>query len=53
MRWMISCPRRSKVGPPFPINDAWLADHATGSGYHLVTFHTHFSNIPGILLWKK
>jgi predicted nucleic acid-binding protein len=50
---MISCPRGSKVDPPFPINDAWLANHATESGDHLVTFNTPFSNIPGILLWQK
>jgi len=43
----------SKAGSPVPINDVWIAAHATESGSHIVTYDTHFGKIAGILLWQK
>ena len=45
--------RLRKAGTPIPINDVWIAAHATESGSYLVTFDTHFSNISGLLLWRE
>ena len=45
--------RLREAGTPLPINDVWIAAHATESGSHLVTYDTHFENIPGILLWRE
>jgi len=45
--------RIKKAGTPIPINDVWIAAHATESGSHLLTYDTHFSDIAGILLWRK
>jgi tRNA(fMet)-specific endonuclease VapC len=41
------------VGTPIPINDVWIAAHATESGSHLLTYDTHFSDVPGLLLWQN
>lgn len=41
------------AGTPIPINDVWIAAHATESGSHLVTSDSHFNNIPSILLWQR
>jgi tRNA(fMet)-specific endonuclease VapC len=40
------------AGTPIPINDVWLAAHATESGSHLVTFDDRFDAVPGLLLWQ-
>jgi tRNA(fMet)-specific endonuclease VapC len=41
------------AGTPIPINDVWIAAHATESGSHLLTYDTHFSDVPGLLLWQN
>ncbi len=43
--------RLKTAGTPIPINDVWIAAHATESGSHLVTYDTHFANVAGLLLW--
>lgn len=45
--------RLKVAGTPIPINDVWIAAHATESGSHLVTYDTHFANVSGILLWRE
>lgn len=45
--------RLKKSGTPIPINDVWIAAHAAESGSHLLTYDTHFENVPGILLWQQ
>jgi tRNA(fMet)-specific endonuclease VapC len=44
--------RLMKAGTPIPMNDAWIASHATESGSHLVTFDAHFARVQGLLLWS-
>ena len=44
--------RMRMAGTPIPINDVWVAAHATESGAHLVTYDDHFKNVTGILLWS-
>ena len=39
-------------GTPIPINDVWLASHATETGAFLVTYDQHFNAVPGLLLWR-
>lgn len=45
--------RLTTAGTPIPINDVWVAAHATESGSHLVTFDSHFTHVPGLLLWNR
>jgi tRNA(fMet)-specific endonuclease VapC len=45
--------RLKETGKPIPINDVWIAAHATESGSHLVTYDSHFENVAGLLLWHK
>lgn len=45
--------RIKKAGTPIPINDVWIAAHATESGSHLMTYDTHFADITGLLLWRR
>lgn len=45
--------RLKKAGTPIPINDVWIAAHATESGSYLITRDTHFANIGGLLHWKE
>jgi len=45
--------RLKENGTPLPINDVWIAAHATESGSHLVTYDTHFAKVPGLLLWQQ
>ncbi|NQT93568.1 MAG: type II toxin-antitoxin system VapC family toxin [Lentisphaerae bacterium] len=40
------------AGTPLPINDVWIAAHATESGSHLVTYDKHFADVSGLLLWR-
>lgn len=44
--------RLLNAGTPIPINDVWIAAHATESGSHLVTYDTHFEKVAGLLLWR-
>jgi len=39
------------AGTPIPINDAWIAAHAIGTGSEIVTYDAHFKNVPGLRLW--
>ncbi len=41
------------AGTPIPINDVWIAAHATESGSHLVTYDSHFNAVSTILIWQK
>lgn len=43
--------RLKVAGSPIPMNDVWIAAHATESGSHLVTYDAHFERVPGLLLW--
>lgn len=45
--------RLKQAGTPIPINDVWIAAHATESGSHLLTYDTHFADVAGLLLWRK
>ena len=44
--------RLKKAGTPIPINDVWIAAHATESGSHLVTFDSQFTSVAGLLIWR-
>jgi predicted nucleic acid-binding protein len=44
--------RLRKAGTPIPINDVWIAAHATESGSYLVTGDSHFTHVAGLLLWR-
>ena len=41
--------RLKTAGTPIPINDVWIAAHATESGAFLITNDDHFDAVPGIL----
>lgn len=45
--------RLREAGTPIPINDVWIAAHATESGSYLVTFDSHFAQVAGLLLWRE
>lgn len=45
--------RLKLAGKPLPINDVWIAAHATESGSYLVTYDTHFENVAGLLRWRQ
>ena len=45
--------RLTQTGAPIPINDVWIAAHATESGSYLVTGDAHFARVPGLLLWRE
>ena len=45
--------RLKTSGTPIPINDVWIAAHATESGSQLMTRDTHFANVAGLLLWRE
>ena len=42
-----------KAGTPIPINDVWIASHAMETGSVLVTYDTHFREVPGLRLWAR
>lgn len=44
--------RLKTAGTPIPINDVWIASHATEAGAFLITSDDHFDAVPGILRWK-
>ena len=44
--------RLHEAGTPIPINDVWIAAHATESGSHLITYDKHFEKVAGLLLWR-
>ena len=39
-----------RAGKPIPTNDIWIAAHTVESGGELVTFDSHFEQVPG-LIW--
>jgi tRNA(fMet)-specific endonuclease VapC len=41
-----------KSGRMIPLNDIWIAAHAIETGSQLITYDTHFRNIPGLRLWQ-
>jgi tRNA(fMet)-specific endonuclease VapC len=41
-----------KAGRPIPTNDVWIAAQAMETGSILVTFDTHFSQVPGLRIWE-
>lgn len=43
--------RLKTAGKPIPINDLWIASQAIENGARLVTYDTHFSQVPGLLPW--
>ncbi len=42
--------RLRQAGTPLPINDVWIAAHATESGAYLLTSDNHFKHVAGLLL---
>lgn len=42
--------RLCEAGTPIPVNDVWIAAHATESGSYLVTRDAHFAGIAGLLV---
>lgn len=42
-----------RAGMPLPLNDVWIAAHAVETGSVLVTFDSHFRQIPGLRLWDR
>ncbi len=41
-----------RAGTPLPLNDVWIAAHAVETGSVVVTFDSHFRQIPGLRLWE-
>lgn len=41
-----------RAGRPLPLNDVWIAAHAMETGSIVVTFDSHFRQIPGLRLWN-
>jgi tRNA(fMet)-specific endonuclease VapC len=42
-----------KSGTPIPINDVWIAAHCLETGSFLITYDTHFAQIPGLRIWDE
>ena len=42
-----------KTGRMIPLNDIWIAAHTLETGAQLITYDTHFRNIPGLRLWER
>jgi len=42
-----------KAGRPIPLNDVWIAAHALETGSVLVTYDTHFADVPGLRTWDE
>jgi tRNA(fMet)-specific endonuclease VapC len=40
-------------GTPIPLNDIWIAAQVLETGSILVTFDSHFKNIPGVRIWMS
>lgn len=36
-----------------PLNDLWIAGHAIETGSTLISFDSHFKEIPGLRIWEK
>lgn len=42
-----------KAGRPLPANDIWIAAHALETGSVLVTYDSHFLQVPGLRVWSE
>ena len=42
-----------RAGTPLPINDIWIAAHGVETGSIIVTYDTHFNQVPGLRLWDQ
>ncbi|MFP4527526.1 MAG: PIN domain-containing protein [Candidatus Kapaibacterium sp.] len=40
-------------GKPIPINDVWIASHCFELDASLITYDTHFLNIPELKIWDE
>ncbi len=41
------------AGTPLPINDVWIAAHGIETGSIIITYDTHFKQVPGLRLWDR
>ena len=41
------------AGTPLPINDVWIAAHGVETGSVIITYDTHFKQVPGLRLWDR
>lgn len=42
-----------KGSRPIPTNDVWIAAQAMETGSVLVTYDSHFAQIPGLRIWEQ
>jgi tRNA(fMet)-specific endonuclease VapC len=42
-----------KAGRLLPINDVWIAAHGLETGSVLITYDSHFQQVPGLRLWDN
>lgn len=42
-----------KAGTPLPINDIWIAAHGLETGSILITYDSHFRQVPGLRFWDN
>ncbi len=42
-----------KAGTPMPINDVWIASHVFETGSLLISYDSHFLNVPGLRVWDE
>ena len=42
-----------KAGTPMPINDVWIASHVFETGSLLISYDSHFLNVPGLRIWDE
>ena len=42
-----------EAGTPMPINDVWIASHVFETGSLLISYDSHFLNIPGLRIWDE
>jgi len=40
-----------EAGTPLPINDVWIASHGIETGSVIISYDSHFKNVPGLRLW--
>ena len=49
-RYGILVGQLSRQGTPIPTNDIWLAAIALETGTRLITYDSHFENVPGLII---
>jgi len=42
-----------QTGTPLPLNDVWIAAHGIETGSIIITYDTHFNQVPGLRLWDR